>query len=422
LGNNGATTGSSLSRGDLVGGNNVVLQAVGTKMRILQVTLSFKPSWEAGGVTKVAYGISKRLAEQGHNVTVYTTNMILRELDVEANRPIDLEGMRVYYFANLRKYLSTRIPPIPYYLPLIAKKEVKQFDIIHIHDHRTLLAATIHHYAKKYNVPYVLQAHGSLTTFFQKGWLKKIFDVIWGYGILKDASKVIAITKEEVEQYKSMGISEDKIAIIPHGIDLSEFDNLPQRGEFKRKYGLNDNQRIIFYLGRIHKTKGLDLLTKAFADLSEEIDNARLVIAGPSDGYLSPLRQLIKELHIGEKILITGPLYEREKLKAYVDADICVLPSSYEIFGMTILEACACGTPVVLTDRCGIAEAVNNGQAGLVVPYDKEQLQYAIQHMLSDDKMRLQFSEKGKLLVREKFNCEKMAEQIESVYKGVKSG
>jgi len=388
-------------------------------MEILQVTISFKPSWEAGGVTKVAYGISKRLAEQGHNVTVYTTNMILRELDVEANRPIDLEGMRVYYFANLRKYLSTKIPPIPYYLPAIARKEVKQFDIIHIHDHRTLLAAIIHHYAKKYNIPYVLQAHGSLTTFFQKGWLKKIFDVIWGYRILKDASRVIAITKEEVEQYKSMGISKDKIEIIPHGIDISEFDNLPQSGEFRRKYGLNGNQRIIFYLGRIHKTKGLDLLNKAFADLSKEIDNARLVIAGPSDGYLSPLRQLIKELHIGEKVIITGPLYEMEKLEAYVDADICVLPSSYEIFGMTILEACACGTPVVLTDRCGIAEAIDSGQAGLVVPYDKEQLKQAIQHMLGDDRMRLQFSEKGKLLVREKFNCERMVKQIESLYNGV---
>ncbi len=390
-------------------------------MRILQVTASFKPSWEAGGVTRVAYGISKWLAEQGHHVTVYTTNKILRTLDVEANRPVELEGMRVYYFDNMRRYFSSKIPPVPYYLPLIARKEVKQFDIIHIHDHRTLLAVIIYHYAKKYNIPYVVQAHGSLVTFFQRGWLKKSFDAVWGCRILKDASKVIAVAKTEVEQYESVGMSEDKIEIVPSGIDLSEFDNLPERGGFRRKYGLGDDQRIILYLGRIHKIKGLDILTKAFADLSKEIDNANLAIVGPDDGYLSTLKRLTKELHIEEKVLFTGSLYEREKLQAYVDADICVLPSSYEIFGITILEALACGTPVVLTDRCGIAEAID-GETGLVVPYDKEQLKYALLRMLGDDKMRLQFSEKGKLLVREKFSWEKMAEQMEKVYQSVTQG
>ena len=390
----------------------------GAPLRILQVTNSFKPSWEGGGVTKVAYGISKWLAEQSHHVTVYTTNRTLRELNIETNRPIDLEGMKVYYFANLRKYFSSKIPPIPYYLPLIARKEVKQFDIIHIHEHRTLLAEIIHHYAKKYNIPYVLQAHGSLTTFFQRRWLKRTFDAIWGYGILQDASKVIAIAKTEAEQYKSMGVSEDKIEIVPNGIDLSEFDNLPERGEFRRKYGLDSKQKIILYLGRIDKTKGLDLLVKAFTELSKPLNEAKLVIVGPDSGYLPPLKKLIADLEISDKVLFTGPLYGQEKLKAYVDADVYVLPSFYEIFGITVLEACACGTPVIVTDRCGIADAINS-QAGLAVPYHKGQLQHALLYMLGDDKIRLQFGEKGKLLVREKFNWEKIAEQVEGIYSDI---
>jgi len=84
------------------------------------------------------------------------------------------------------------------------------------------------------------------------------------------------------------------------------------------------------------------------------------------------------------------------------------------------LEALACATPVILTDRCYIADAIN-GQAGLVIPYDKNQLRNALLHMLSDDKMRLQFGEKGKLLVREKFNWKKIAVQLENVYESCRS-
>jgi len=298
------------------------------------------------------------------------------------------------------------------------KEEIRHFDIIHMHNYRTFQNIVMHHFAKKCGVPYVLQAHGSLATFFQKGWLKRIFDVIWGRRILKDASKLIASTLIEAEQYKSMGISEHKIEIIPNGIDLSEFDNLPEEGEFRRKYGLGSAQKIILYLGRIHKIKGLALLVKAFADLSKPLRNIKLVIVGLDDGYLPSLKRLIADLEISDKVLFTGPLYGQEKLKAYVDADVYVLPSVYETFPVAVFEACACRTPVVVTDRCGIADVID-GQAGLVVPYDKDQLRDALLHMLGDDKMRLRFSEKGKLLVREKFNWEKVAEQIEKVYQSV---
>jgi len=152
--------------------------------------------------------------------------------------------------------------------------------------------------------------------------------------------------------------------------------------------------------------------------LSEEVDNVKVVIVGPDDGYLPALKILIVDLEVNDKVLFTGPLYGQEKLEAYVDAEVYVLPSSYEIFGITLLEACACGTPVVVTDRCGIADVIN-GQAGLVVPYDKEQLRQALLHILGNDKLRREFGEKGKLLVRERFNWEKIAEQIEDLYKRV---
>lgn len=124
------------------------------------------------------------------------------------------------------------------------------------------------------------------------------------------------------------------------------------------------------------------------------------------------------DLKMSSKVLFTGSLYEREKLRAYIDADVCVLPSSYDIFGITVLEAMACGIPVIVTDRCGIANVID-GKVGFAVAHDEEQLSNAILHVLGDDKMRLQLGEGGKALVHEKFNWQQITEQVELVYKAI---
>jgi len=385
-------------------------------MKILQITPTFIPS-RFGGIS-LFYNLSKNLVKRGHEVVVYTTDIKDRYSRL-SNIPggSDIDGIKVYYFRNISNSLATKYRlSIPTGMLMAVKREISNFDIIHLHNVRTFQNIIIHRYAKKYNIPYVLQARGSLITFFYKLWQKRIFDVIWGRRILKDATKLVALTPIEAEQYRSMGVSEDKIEIIPNGIELSEFDNLPERGEFRRKYCLNDTQKVVLYLGRIHKLKGLDLLVRAFAELPKPLSNIKLVIAGPDDGYLPPLKKLITDLEISNEVLFTGHLYGEDKVEAYVDADVFVLPSVYEIFGNVVLEAWACGTPVIVTDRCGLADTVD-GQAGLVVPYSKDQLRDALLHMLSDNKLRLQFGEKGKLLVREKFDWSIIVERIEDVYK-----
>ncbi len=374
-------------------------------MKILQVTNVLSPVH--GGSADVAYRLSKELAKRGHEVTIYTSD---HELEQEYINSIP--AVRVY---AARTWLSSANLFVAPGIMKKAKEETGHFDIIHMHGYRTFQNIVVAHYARQYNIPYILQAHGSLTTFFHKRWLKRTFDVLWGNRILQNVSKVIAVAGIEVEHYKNMRIDESKIEIIPNGIDLSEFDNLPRKGIFRRKYGLDDKQRIILYLGRIHQIKGLDLLAKAYADIARSLKDAQLVIAGPDTGYLSSLKKLVSGLGIGDRVLFTGPLFGREKLQAYVDADVYALPSSFEIFGITILEALACGTPVVVTDRCGIADIINQ-KGGLVVPYDTDQLSHALLQMLVDSKMRQQFGQKGKLLVREQFNWEKIAEQFEHVY------
>ena len=159
--------------------------------------------------------------------------------------------------------------------------------------------------------------------------------------MFKYASRVIALTEAEVEQYKEVGVDTAKIEVVPNGINLSEYEDLPEKGEFRGKYDIKPDERIILYLGRLNKIKAPDLLIKSFAELSNEMKCVKLVMVGPDDGCMENLNHLLRSKDLEDKVLFTGPLYNQDKLEAYVDADIYVLPSLYETFPNTVIEACA---------------------------------------------------------------------------------
>lgn len=382
-------------------------------MKILQVIPYFVPAWDYGGPLQVCYQLSRELVKRGHEVVVYTTDSLNAKSRIAEPEEI-MDGIEVKRFRNLSNTLAYK-HNISFPLGmLLSANEIKNFDIIHIHEYRVPQNACIHHYSKKYGVPYVLQAHGSLPVDAPKQILKKRYDSVWGHRILNDASRLIALTPTEAEQYKSMGVSEDKIEIVPNGIDLSEFESLPERGEFRKKYGLSDDQKIVLYLGRIHQTKSIDLLVKAFAGLSKEVSDARLIIVGPDDGYLPSLKKLVADLGISDKVLSTGPLYGREKLEAYVDADVFVTPSFYG-FPVTFVEACACGVPIVITERGDNLDWVHN-QVGFVTAYNEDELEKAITKILHNLATAKKFGENGQKLTKEKLNWREIAIHVERLY------
>lgn len=389
-------------------------------MRILQVCPIFPPhpSEFASGVIQVVYSISKQLIDRGHEVEVYTSNAL--GLKRKLRNKVGLtDGIKVHYFAYVAYYGTYFITP-----SLIAalKRNIEQFDVIHIHDFRTFQAGVAAHYAKKMGIPYVVQTHGSIPQVGEKQGLKKIYDILWGHRILSHAAKVIALSPMEVEEYKNIGISEHKVEIIPNGIDLSEFENVPARGQFRRSFGLSETHQVVLYLGRVHKIKGLDLLLKAFAELSKDLTQAKLVIVGPDRvivdagrGYLASLQKLIRQLEIEERVVFAGPLYGVAKLGAYVDADVYVLPSRREAFGITLVEAMACGTAVVTTETCGIAGLVNH-HAGYCVPYDERELRRVLLSLLTNEGLRREMGQRGRKLVSEEFTWDKIVQKLERVY------
>ncbi|MEM4001696.1 MAG: glycosyltransferase family 4 protein, partial [Saccharolobus sp.] len=302
----------------------------------------------------------------------------------------------------------------------VAKREIKTFDIIHLHEYRTFQNIVIYRFAKKYGVPYVLQAHGSLPRIGSWRKLKWVYDTLYGYKLLRSAAKVIAVTSFEAEQYRNFGIPVDKIAIIPNGIDLAEYANLPPQGCFRRKYNIPEEKRVILYLGRLHRVKGVDILLKAYAYLRNKVKKANdtvLVIVGPDDGFFTEAKYLASALGISNAVLFTGSLYGRSKLEALVDAEFLVIPSRYETFPYVLLEAYACGKPVIAANVGGLSSLVIEGVTGTLFETGNfKQLADKMFQLLNDEYLIKEMGAKAIRLVKEKYSIEKIALQTEKLY------
>lgn len=400
------------------------LQSDELALKILQVVPFFPPAYSFGGPAKMAYQIARELVKRNHEVTVYTSDAKDLESRLEVAPKNLIDGIRVHYFRNLAMLLVRKsklfITP---QLFSVAKDEIQKYDVIHLHEYRTFQNIVVHHYAKKYGVPYVFQARGSLPRMFAKQRMKWLYDGLFGHGVLKDASKVLAFSSTEAKQYAGMCVPKNKIELVPNGIDLSEYDNLPPKGSFRRKFGISEDTRIILYLGRIHRIKGIDTLVKAYAYLAKNANhrNVRLVIAGPDDGYLGELESLIDSLKLFNKPLLVGPLYDKNKLEAYVDADVFVLPSIYEAFPNVMLELYACSKPVIASRIESLQDIVVHGKTGfLFEKSNANELAHYLNRALTNPSDFEKMGHEARRFVENRFSIDIVMDKLELLYEDVK--
>lgn len=385
-------------------------------MKILHVVSAFKPAWQTGGTVRAAYGISRNLVKQGHQVTVFTTDRGSRGLGVPTNQPVTVDDIEVYYFRNVSNSLARKKITTPYYLPIIAKKRVREFDIIHIHEHRTLLAGIIHHYAMRYDIPYVVEAWGSVLPLDARRVPKRLFDMLFGYRILKHAAKVIAGAEVEIDEYKKMGIDEDKISLVSPGYEIDSFSDLPALGQFRAKFGIKE-KHIVLFLGRIHKVKGIDFLIESFNELAQDRNDVTLVIAGPDDGYKFALESLIEKLELSTRVSFTGFLDGEDKLSALVDATILVQTSIYERGPGSPFEAILCNTPIIVTRDTGCSEIVAELDAGYLVKYGSvSELKTMMQRILDDPTEARGKMQKAKQYIVENLSPQIIVKEYEKLY------
>lgn len=388
-------------------------------MNILEVTNFFKPSWESGGPARVAYEISKQFVKNGHNVTVFTTDGFKEKLNIDLNKKVIVDGIDVFYFKNYSRYLARKVIPTPLYSPTVIRKNICNYDIVHFHE-ISPLTAIVYHYAKKSNIPFVVQAHGSMPGLLntKKSTIEKLTWNLYEREILMNASKLFALTTTESNHYKKLDISDSRISIIFNGFDNNTFQKIKNNGEFKSKFGIDYKNKLILYLGRLNKTKGLDILIESFSYVLKVRNNIVLVIIGPDDNYLDELNKLISRYDLNNnKVKIIGFISEEDKMSAYRDSDVFITPS-FSGFPVTFLESIISGTPIITTNKGDILEWLDK-KYGFVVDYSPIEIKNAILKII-DSNFSFSFSDRQYFI--ENFSWDNIARKIELEYSSIIGG
>jgi len=384
-------------------------------MKVAQIVSTPPFAWTTGGPARVVYEISKKLSKN-HSITIVTTTMYREDRsDNQELREKSIGGIDFQCFDNVSRFLAWKYK-IYFSLGLIRylRDHIHEYDIVHLHDLISFHAVATMIVCKKNNIPYILSPHGCLNWFIENTLIHKIFYHLFGRKILENAKKITLLHPNEMEEITKLGIPSKKCVTVPNGINPLPYENPSRAGQFRCRYHIHENEKIILYLGRINRIKGIDLLIRAFSDLHSDV-GLKLVIAGRDEGYLSELKLLSEQLKIHENVIFTGSLTEDEKIDAYIDADVFVLPSVHEGFGITVLEAIASGTPVIITKGCNITDIVQG--CGLVVDYDKDQLAQAIETICKHPVLYESFAKCGQEKIKNVYNWDCIVERMETIYR-----
>ena len=252
--------------------------------------------------------------------------------------------------------------------------DIKNADVIHFHSFTSFINIPVLWKAYKYQIPIVIDVHGNLPGTDEK-FRKKIFHYLVGKKMFLKAELFVAETMKGKEEYMALGADQNKLVVQHPGFDVDEMRSFPERGTFRKEYGISDAEKVVLFLGRIHEIKGIDFLLDGYNELVKTKNDVTLVIAGPDDGHLSVLKAKIEKYGIGDKIKFPGFMNLEQKKAVLSDADLFVQPSRYEQgIAHTTIEALLAGLPVIATTNNGAAEDIERMDCGILVDYGDNEL------------------------------------------------
>ena len=389
-------------------------------MRILQIIPSI--SLVYGGPSQMVLGLSAALAAKNIDVTIITTNsngdIGQLPLDVPLNQPIQQNGYQIIYFrcSPCRRYKFS--------LSLLQwlNANARQFDLAHIHalfSPVTTLAATI---ARGHNLPYIIRPCGMLdpADLQKKKLLKQIYGTLLERPNLAGAAAINFTSKEEAKISERFGLDctgkmpVPQDLVIPLGVTAGFF---PQR--------LRKSQvPIILFMSRIEPKKGLDLLVPALESILEAGIEFQFILAGsnPQDAdYETQIKVQIHNSILAKYTTITGFVSGDFKNELLTNADLFVLPSYYENFGIAVAEAMAAGVPVAISDRIHIAEDIQQAEAGWVGPLEVDAIASLIKSALLNPEERQRRGLNGKEYAKKHYNWDAIAQQTIDAYQEILS-
>jgi D-inositol-3-phosphate glycosyltransferase len=246
--------------------------------------------------------------------------------------------------------------------------------------------------------------------------------------LLEQANCVVATSPQEQDCLRSLVSQNGNIEVIPCGTDVEMFRLMPQ-GEARAALGFGEDEKVVLYVGRFDPRKGLETLIRAFAVLYEKAEpllksQLRLTFVGgcqpgeADDEERSRIEAIVTELGIGEATTFVGQVGHDRLPLYYTAADVCVIPSHYEPFGLVAIEAMACGTPVIASNVGGLKFTVVPGETGLLVtPQDVQGFSAAMEQVLTDAQWSVQVREQATTWVQEHFSWTGVAAQLSDLYR-----
>src|SRR5208282_3878836 len=341
-------------------------------MRVLNVVQSYFPFQDRGGPVVKVRALARGMAHRGHQVTVLTADLGFAKsngfgMAVERGRwgwRAEEDGVEAIYLSTMGRYRALTLNP---HVIGFCGASLREFDLVHIYGLYDLLGPAVGSFCRRRGIPYLLEPMGMYRPIVRSLRLKRLYHRFLGNRFVQGANYLIATSELEKQELVEEGVPGSRIVVRRNGIELP--DQSPEPGVFRRDRHIAPSAKQILFLGRLVSKKRPDLLLEAFARWQRNAPDGReavLVLAGPEekDGFVPKLKARVEQLGLKDRVLFVGPLYDSAKWSAYRDADLFVLPSQNENFGNTAAEAAACGTPVIVTDQCGIAPLLKD-RAGL---------------------------------------------------------
>ena len=358
-----------------------------------------------GGEVNACLSIVRELARRGHKVTLLTSD---RNFNDEG---IWIEGIEIVALPTVFNLgLINYTPDIKRWI----RERADDFDVCHLHSFRTYQNISLFRLLEQCHLPFVLEAHGSIPR-LGMSIAKRLFDRLWGRKILEGASQVLALNSLERDQYIEFGVPEDKVSILPNGIDLKSWDE-HARNENHLPPIVDSNDRVVLlYLGRLNRIKGLDMLVDSFSIVAKACPSANLLIVGPDDGVEKEIRAAIERYGHPERVRILPPIFDdRGKIHLYKHSDIFLIPSIYDLFPITLLEAWASRLPVIATKGCGMHNEILG--RGLVTEHDATDYSNAMIKLINERRLAIELGERGRATVESRYDWPKIVNGLVDLY------
>ncbi len=383
-------------------------------MKILHVIPSISP--RRGGPSFLLRALAAGLARAGHEVHVATTD---DDGPGRLNPPPPShrleEGVQIWTFPRQIRFYTVSWP-----LWRWLSRRAADFDVVHAHALFTFPSLAAAFWAKRRRTPYVVRPLGTLNRWGvrnRRPWLKRLSFPLVERRILENAACVHYTSEAEFEEARQLGFAAPA-AVIPNGFDPAQIEGGVAERFLGLHPGLSDRPRILF-LSRLDPKKGLDLLLDAFAGLSDRQPAPALVLAGNGENaFVETVRRQAEDLGVSGRVHFVGFLKDDQKRDALAAADVYVLPSYSENFGIAAAEALACGLPVVISDQVAIHREVAEAGAGWVVPCRASDLTEALREAL-DQGRGPDRAARARALALDRFSMESVIGRLERLYREI---